>query len=620
MSQKYTKPKQSVKHTQNSRRNYYLLPLLFIGFIPLIVYYRSFHSPLGDYPWYDTYNAADIFLSCKSTAFIAVNAVMAFLLGLRIYWESKQKSSAKRLVLSKMAPVFIPLAVYGLLALISTIVSDYSYYGFHGIQDQFEPVWALLGYCLTAYYAFLFIQTEEDVRTVFRWLLTAAGILGIIGVFQAFSIDFYQSSFGQSLFLPSDYLKYSEPLIFNFEPGRVYTSLYNPNYVGTFVGLLVPLLLVLVLFSKQIKLTLSYIALLIILLICLFGSQSRSGIIAVAASLFFMLFLFRNQLLKHWKPVLAGLLVLTAAFFSMNLLTNNVLLNRLTGILNEPAYTPPLSDIKLSKENVTIVYNGEPLSITFEVLDNGSDFKFTFTDQDGTLLPYHAGEEPHSYIIDDMRFSSFLTKVAGFGDTNTLGFYVRIDGTDWDFSNQNEEGTYYYYTNAMKPDTISNPEIFAPLKGRERFFSGRGFIWSRTIPLLKNHIVLGSGADTFTLVYPNDEYVQKYNYGYHKTLITRPHNMYLQIGVQTGVLSLLAFLVFYGMYFIGSLRLYFKNKFETYLSQIGAAIFAGTFGYMITGFGNDSTITVAPIFWVLIGAGLSVNYMLKTAKRNTKVS
>ena len=52
--------------------------------------------------------------------------------------------------------------------------------------------------------------------------------------------------------------------------------------------------------------------------------------------------------------------------------------------------------------------------------------------------------------------------------------------------------------------------------------------------------------------------------------------MYLQIAVQTGVLSLIALLTFYGIYFITSIKLYVKQKFDTFLSQAGVGIFLGT--------------------------------------------
>ena len=35
----------------------------------------------------------------------------------------------------------------------------------------------------------------------------------------------------------------------------------------------------------------------------------------------------------------------------------------------------------------------------------------------------------------------------------------------------------------------------------------------------------------------------------------------------------------------------------------------GIIGYLISGISNDSTITVAPLFWALLGIGFAVNRM-----------
>jgi len=147
--------------------------------------------------------------------------------------------------------------------------------------------------------------------------------------------------------------------------------------------------------------------------------------------------------------------------------------------------------------------------------------------------------------------------------------------------------------------------------GYERYASGRGYIWSRTIPLLKKYIVFGSGADTFVMAFPQQDYVNLYNYGFKGELLTKPHNLYLQIGVQTGVLSLIAFIVFYAMYFISSLRLYIKGRFKSYYAQVGAAILAASVSYIVLGLANDSSLTVAPVFWALIGLGITVNRLAK---------
>jgi hypothetical protein len=50
------------------------------------------------------------------------------------------------------------------------------------------------------------------------------------------------------------------------------------------------------------------------------------------------------------------------------------------------------------------------------------------------------------------------------------------------------------------------------------------------------------------------------------------------------------------------------------------AIFIGTFSYMISAITNDSSITVAPIFWSMIGVGIGVNQIAKKAIDEEKKS
>ena len=124
-------------------------------------------------------------------------------------------------------------------------------------------------------------------------------------------------------------------------------------------------------------------------------------------------------------------------------------------------------------------------------------------------------------------------------------------------------------------------------------------------------MITGSGPDTFTQVFPNNDYVGKNNMNYNGVTVTKPHNMYLQIWVQTGFVSLLAFLSLFLMYFIKSIKLFWKRSLQTVTEKIGMAVLVSLFGYMVTGIANDSTVTVAPVFWGMLGLGMAINRMIK---------
>lgn len=74
---------------------------------------------------------------------------------------------------------------------------------------------------------------------------------------------------------------------------------------------------------------------------------------------------------------------------------------------------------------------------------------------------------------------------------------------------------------------------------------------------------------------------------------------------------MIAVIVFYVWYFVKSVRLYKKASYEDGTEVIGAGLLCATFTYMVISFLNDSTVAVAPIFWIMMGLGISVNEMVK---------
>ena len=60
-------------------------------------------------------------------------------------------------------------------------------------------------------------------------------------------------------------------------------------------------------------------------------------------------------------------------------------------------------------------------------------------------------------------------------------------------------------------------------------------------------------------------------------------------------------------YFAASMKLYFRKTGYRRGELLGIGILLGTFGYLVTGLANDSTVAVAPVYWCLLGAGIAVN-------------
>lgn len=162
-------------------------------------------------------------------------------------------------------------------------------------------------------------------------------------------------------------------------------------------------------------------------------------------------------------------------------------------------------------------------------------------------------------------------------------------------------------------------------EGKEEIGSARGYIWSRTLPLLGNCLITGYGPDTFTYNFPqNDVLAKYYSYaqfgeGFYVT-VDKPHNLYLQIFYSSGLIALLAFLGIVIFYLVDCFRLYaLKREYRTE-QAMGISVMLGIVGYLAAGMFNDSVVSVAPIFWILLGVGAALNTINRRADSNIIVN
>lgn len=169
----------------------------------------------------------------------------------------------------------------------------------------------------------------------------------------------------------------------------------------------------------------------------------------------------------------------------------------------------------------------------------------------------------------------------------------------------------YYYNNQFgKWTAIGQKPTTALFESHPGLASGRGFIWARTIPIIfksAHNFLIGTGPDTFVFQFPHYDYVDAYRAGYGNQIVTKPHSLFLQVAVQTGLPSALAIIALYVIYLVMTVRLYWKSDFSTYTSKVSVAILASVSGYMFSAITNDSTVTYSYVFWGLIGVGIAVN-------------
>lgn len=572
--------------------------VMVMAIIPLIVHQKKCYTYLENYRWFtEQKTTSDFFLYYKSFFLIAMAVWMLFILVTR----KKEKNWLK--VLPKF---MIPIGLYGVFILLSMLVSKDHRFSLEGTNDQYESGFVLLSYLVFFVYAYFTVKNEGELQYVMKAWMISIGILCVLGLLQVTGHDFYATDFGKKLITNRELWDSLDSVSFSFGKNRVYLSLYNPNYVGVYVSLALPILCTLLLFSKKKQIKIITGLLSIGMVIAIIGSESKTALLSIAIIFFCAILLFRKKMLKYWKYLLGICIGLFVMFFAVDTMIQHAFTNNIKNAIHSMKETREsvVTAVETLDNEVVIHYKGTPIHIQY----SRNNTQISFELKDGNGNPILSSASDGSLYLTEQKFEGISLTPVSFGDF--YGFQVSIGVEfEWYFSNETGEEGYYYYTPYGKWDKINNPPS---VKIKENIFSGRGYLWSRTLPLLKNpkYFFLGSGPDTFTIVFPQDDYIGMELNGYKGSIVTKPHNLYLQIAVQTGVPSLIAFLVLCFWYVGQSFRLYWKRQFESYYEQVGAGILLAVLGYLIAGIVNDSTVCVAPIFWVLLGIGFSINQAL----------
>lgn len=130
--------------------------------------------------------------------------------------------------------------------------------------------------------------------------------------------------------------------------------------------------------------------------------------------------------------------------------------------------------------------------------------------------------------------------------------------------------------------------------------SNRGYIWSKSIIYIIDRPIFGYGIQNILLYFISDYSQEMAKLFGQIILVNNVHNEYLQIALSTGVPSLIIYLSFIYFTLKSGIKKYFANTM--YLPIIASII-----GYLVQAIFSLSFITVAYIFWILLGILLNKN-------------
>ncbi|MCL2605344.1 MAG: O-antigen ligase family protein [Defluviitaleaceae bacterium] len=524
-------------------------------------------------------------------------------------------------------PVIIASGVFLLFVLLSAIFSDYTHTAWHGTYDRGEGVWIWLAYFTVFFGTIYYVKKPIHAKVILWGLIFSSIIMGLIGLSQFIERDFFGTALGEWL-VAGGIAQYIDEFTIRFDFS--FGTQYNPNTFGLYTAMLTPILFITAITydGKKIINALLFIAG-GLMLTGIFGSRSLGGFIGIAAAagliitVFIGMFIYRMRTASdRRKPRksdivlwLAGAAALAAIAASMIFITPindrlTVLRNRFNVMLW--AQPQPVYDFFFQGNTMTVHFDDAPLfSATIEtnLLTDADTPRFvrtewlTVRDANANIIPFadrvpfEGGADYHFDIPNYRRVTitflenHFIYKNMMFTTTNDTLFGVAYSGNLFD---------------------ISQPVPAFGFRGREQWGSSRGYIFSRSFPLLPRRWLIGSGPDTYINVFPNHDMPGKLQ---HLTspyqIVDKAHNLYLQTWITTGGISALALIFLFGHYLITTFLSLIRTTKEkprfTYGLQLG--LLAGIGAFCVASMSTDSTIGSTGVFFVLLGLGYGVNYL-----------
>ena len=636
---KHNNPKSSgLMNFKSDNRSYFLIPLLFIvAIVPLIVYLKvvplqgealqAWNGQTENSDFFSYYKG--IWLEIAATGALLLMLVKAYLdasrtnsiAGSRSHAHSRSKlnsNSYSQFYLRYWTYFYIPVAAYIVTATLSAVYSRYPGISFQGFPDRYEGLWVLLAYMVVLVTTFNLVQNERHLTVMIRGILTSVAVIGLIGVFQYLGYDLWKTAWGRELILPAQYLKYADQVKFQFGAHTIYATLYHTDYVGSYAAMVFPLALALFALEKKRKRKLIYGLFTALTAFTWLGCNSRAGMFGGGLALLVLLIALRREILSHWKYFAMGIAILIVLVVGLDRLSHGYLGQRLNSLKADTAGLVtgqvakaeplPLQDVQVNGDKAVVATSDGTLNMALK----GTQIYFANAQQKPLAIQSDAPKGEIKLL--DPQYSKFQIKMGLLGKKHAI---ILQDGQiKLYFGVDNGTFTFLDYKGVEIP--LQRPPAWG-FTGQERMGSSRGYIWSRSLPLLRNTAWLGYGPDTFAAYFPQyDIYGKMYAYyGDMWQLVDKSHDFYLQTGINTGLLSLLALLILFGMYWVDSLRIYFRQEFHSMAAKTGVGFWAGVTGYLGAAFFNDSVVSVAPVFWVMLGLGIAANRMVKTQRKAT---
>lgn len=589
-----------IRRIINKVVNFEILNILVISLqlalVPMIIRLKMLPVGNENLSFWNSNSNGDFFSYYKSMLTMSFAGIIAIFFIYRFI--------AKKTRNFKISYVIVFIGLYGTLIILSTLFSSYPMTSILGFPNRYEGSLTLISYLILFFSSFICLKNKKHISFILFMLILSATSICVIGILQYFGIDFFKVDFVQRLIIPMEYLNVKNLISFQNEHlyvqgNAIYSTLFNPNTFGLYMSMIFPLIFLLYVFTqnKYRKITLGGLSCLMFANVI--GSFSRGSYLGITVSLIVTGIIFRRQLIERWRSITILIFIFLMIYMGMDVFNNGGISLRVKSLVStadthmEDRSIDKIKDFKAYRNELSIYSTNSVLNLVF---DNG---QISFTDENHTKIGMKQADSTGKVELLDSRYSSYSIQI--------IDNYIKIKKGKSFLYFAMADSRFIFLNDKGLPQNIDKVEKLG-FQGIERLGSGRGYIWSRTLPILRHTLLLGTGPDTFAMEFPQNDYKGKLNFMYDAyVIIDKPHNMYLQAAVNTGVISALVLMIVFALYIWQSIVVLRERKGNQFYFCIGVSVFSAMLAYMITGIFTDSTVSVSPVFWILLGLGFRVN-------------
>jgi len=611
------KSKNNIKNKSNfSDILFSAMLVVVVGIMPLIVRVAIrpippemllyFPSTADIHPGLPSSTYPDVFSYWKGILVIVPAVIMAFY-GISNMLISNKLPNFKQLL--KQVPIILSV-VYIVFVIISAIASPYSNSAWLGAMERNEGTFMWLAYFTIFFATMFFVKDAKHTKPILFGLAFSSIIMGAIGVGQLIGLNFFDTDFSSTL------VTLGMPGISGVSPRFTiaHGTLYNPNTFGKYTAMVAPVLLIYGAlykgkFYKKIMLLLGGA----LMLVSIFASGSLGGLIGVVTATSVLvvtylcsLFIQNRKGMLTVGAVFAGVVVATVLAIIIVQPLNYRATTLFARLRDAAAAETTEAERYTFDDNNIMVYTGENRLFTLTVNSLNTRNWMTITDAHQQNVPYTRTPP----TADTAAIYTFHVPGARSVTINRYenAFLLTPYGQQ-PFIFTLEEGQLLGVRQGPVLFDITTPVPTFGFEGRETWGSSRGYIWSRSIPLMPGRTIIGSGSDTFVYIFPHrDIGGLQVAFGNPHQIVDKAHNLFIQTWLTTGGISALALFGLFAHYLITTFWGLVKSKsdnMQMYGLRLG--LLAGISGFIMSSNATDSTVGSTAVFFVLLGLGYAVN-------------